>query len=57
MITLQDREQVMDEREHTRNIMIQGMERDISRLLSELLTLHREHDLVGEKFRQVHKMD
>ncbi|CAA2945351.1 Hypothetical predicted protein [Olea europaea subsp. europaea] len=47
MIASQVREQARDDIEHARNIKMKGMERDIGGLLSELLTLHREHDLIG----------
>ncbi|CAA2970329.1 Hypothetical predicted protein [Olea europaea subsp. europaea] len=49
MSASQARKQARDDRKHARNIRLQAMERDISRLLGDMLTLHREHDLMGRR--------
>ncbi|CAA3033639.1 Hypothetical predicted protein [Olea europaea subsp. europaea] len=49
MTASQAREQARDDREHARNIRLQVMERDISRLSGDMLTLCRKHDLMGRR--------
>ncbi|CAA2971197.1 Hypothetical predicted protein [Olea europaea subsp. europaea] len=49
MTASQARKQARDDREHARNIRLQAMERDINRLSGDILTLRREHDLMGRR--------